>query len=193
MKYQAVILDMDGTLIEPLLDFAQIRADLDIASNVDILEGLDAMSPEARRAGHARLLAHELQAAREAKLLDGAVDIMATTRRAHLPTALLTRNTRRAAEIVLRRFPALQFDHVRCREDGIIKPEPNGVLACCKALEAEPAATLCVGDFEYDMIAANAAGAVSVAVVPGSKPAWADEADHVVTSLSDVTGLLNIE
>jgi HAD superfamily hydrolase (TIGR01509 family) len=193
MKYHAVIFDMDGTLIEPLLDFAQIRADLGIASDVGILEGLDAMSPEQRRDGHERLLEHELRAARDAKLLAGAADVVAAARRAQLPTALLTRNTRQAAEIVLQRFSALQFDHVRCREDGVIKPEPDGVLACCKALGVPPQTTVCVGDFEYDMIAANAAGAVSVAFVPGERPDWTGDADYVIASLSELNSLLGLD
>jgi HAD superfamily hydrolase (TIGR01509 family) len=191
-KYQAVIFDMDGTLIEPLLDFAQIRAELRIAPAEGIIEALAGMSPADSDAGHARLLEHELRAARTATLLPGAAETVAAVRRAGLATALLTRNTRQAVDIVLRRFLALRFDHIRSREDGIIKPEPDGVLHCCRILGVEPTATACVGDFEYDMIAANAAGAVSIACVPGRPPAWAARADHVIASVADLPALLEI-
>lgn len=187
---KAVIFDMDGTLIEPLLDFAQIRTELRVKPGEDILEVLQQRDPQQRQGDHARLVAHELRAARTARLLPGAADILLRVRRQSLPTALLTRNTRQAAEIVMKRFPDLVFDHVRCREDGIIKPQPDGILHCCRQLGVEPAGTFCVGDFEYDMVAANAAGAVSVAFVPGERPDWADQADHVITSLHELGDLL---
>jgi HAD superfamily hydrolase (TIGR01549 family) len=189
---KAVIFDMDGTLIEPLLDFAQIRAELRVGPGEDILDVLGQREPEQRQADHARLLEHELRAARAARLLPGAVDVLSHVRRKRLPTALLTRNTRRAAEIVMQRFPDLVFDHIRCREDGIIKPEPDGILHCCRALGVEPAETFCVGDFEYDMVAANAAGAVSVAFLPGEQPAWGRQADYVIRSLAELQNVLSV-
>ena len=49
-RFEAVIFDMDGTLIEPVLDFRAIRAELEIDPELGILEALDLMDgPERRR------------------------------------------------------------------------------------------------------------------------------------------------
>ncbi len=183
---------MDGTLIESRLDFAAIRADLGIDAADGIIEGLDKMSSPRRGVAHAKLLEYELAAVQDAPLMPQAVEIISLLRAAGCKTALLTRNTRRAVDIVLRRFDGLRFDLVRCREDGVIKPEPDGVLHACEQLDIAPTRTVCVGDFHYDIIAANAAGALSVAIVSDPSPAWADEADLVIRRLDELKGIMGL-
>jgi phosphoglycolate phosphatase-like HAD superfamily hydrolase len=103
----------------------------------------------------------------------------------------LTRNGPDAAGIVLSRFD-LPFDLVWTRDQGPIKPEPDGVLRACKTLGVEPTRTVSVGDFYYDIQAANATGAVSVLLVVGERPAWADEADHVIDALPQLLEILEL-
>ena len=192
-SFDGVIFDMDGTLITPLLDFAAIRADIGIVSESGILEAIAAMPPDAQAAANEKLLGHELSAARNAELIPGAVEIVTACRAAGLKTALLTRNTRHAARIVMERFPAFEFDLIRCREDGIIKPQPDGVQHCCEFLKIAPAGTACIGDFHYDIIAANAAGAVSILLT--TCPDWRDfarEADYVIDRLDELKGILQL-
>ena len=58
--FDAVIFDMDGTVIEPLLDFRAIRSELQLPANKGILESLEDL-PSGRRAEcHRMLLSHEL-------------------------------------------------------------------------------------------------------------------------------------
>jgi HAD superfamily hydrolase (TIGR01509 family) len=191
LRYDGVIFDMDGTLVEPLLDFAAIRAELGVPHDQGILEALDARPGPERRADHARLLGRELAAAQRADLLPGAAETLAAIRAAGLKTALLTRNARAAMETVLARH-ALPFDLAWSREDGPIKPEPDGVLRACTALGIAPGRTVCVGDFRYDIQAANDAGSVSVLLDRGQAAAFASEADHVIHSLAELPELLGI-
>ena len=183
---------MDGTVIEPLLDFAAIRAALNIAPDAGILEEIEAMEPS--RADQARqwLEDQELAAARQAQLTAGAGQTIRTIRRAGLKTALLTRNTRAAMQTVLDRYPQLQFDLTWSREDGPIKPEPDGIVRACAQLGIDPKRTVCVGDFLYDIVAAARAEAVSVLLAPNEVPAFADAADYVITHLGDLPGILGI-
>jgi len=186
-----VIFDMDGTLVEPLLDFAALRAELRIADGQGILEALEARPQPQRQAAHAWLLAQEVAAARRADLLPGAADALAAVQAAGLKTALLTRNARAAMELVLARH-SLAFDLAWSREDGPIKPEPDGVLRACRALAIAPARTVCVGDFRYDIQAANDAGSVSVLLDRGQGGAFAHEADYVIHGLAELPELLGI-
>jgi len=190
--FQAVIFDMDGTIIEPLLDFTAIREELGIAPQDGILEALDAMEPEQARDAHAKLLAHELSAARSAALMPGVREVLSAVAGAGLKTALLTRNAREAMETVLDRH-GLTFDLAWPREMGPIKPEPDGILRACEQLGVGPARTACVGDFHYDILAANAAGALSVLCVPsGARPEYADEADRVIVRLDELPHVLGL-
>lgn len=190
-RFDGVIFDMDGTLIAPLLDFVAIRAELGIAPQDGIIEAIDAMPPPRRRQAAQRLLEHELSAARRAELLDGAAQTLEAIKSAGLKTALLTRNARAAMEIVIERF-ALEFDLALSREDGPIKPEPDGILRACKAMGIAPQRTVCVGDFHYDILAANAAGAFSVLLARAARPDFADQADYVIKELTELPALLGI-
>ena len=190
-RFDGVIFDMDGTLIEPLLDFAAIRAELGISPGLGILEAIQAMPPQRREKVYAVLVAREVDAALKAPLRPGATETLQAVRNAGLKTALLTRNVREAMETVLSRF-ALVFDLAWSREDGPIKPEPDGILRACRRLRIRPERTACVGDFRYDIEAANAAGAVSVLLAPQGKPDFADQADYVITSLDELPPLLGI-
>jgi HAD superfamily hydrolase (TIGR01509 family) len=190
-KYDAVIFDMDGTIIESLLDFTVIRTELGLPPGSGTLEAIEAMPPDRREAAHRTLLEHELKAARQADLVPHAKETVDAIRRAGLKAALLTRNARVAMEIVLQRF-ALHFDLTWSRENGPIKPEPSGVLRACQVMGVLPQRTACVGDYHYDIIAANAAGAVSVLLARSEPPPYADEAKYVITTLAELPQLLGI-
>ena len=190
-NYQAVIFDMDGTLIQQAIDFLSLRAELGVPDGAGILEHLATLSPADRAAGLAKLLERETAAARQATLMPGADTVLAAIRQAGLKTALLTRNGPEGAGIVLERFD-LPFDLVWTRDQGPIKPEPDGVLRACATLGVEPTRAVSVGDFHYDVQAANAAGAVSVLLTVDARPAWADEADHVIDALPQLLEILEL-
>jgi len=183
---------MDGTLIEPLLDFPRLRSDLGVPVEIGILEALANMPPDEAEAKMKILHHREMQAADAADLHPGAVETLNAIGAAGLKTALLTRNSAEAMSLVIERFH-LQFDLAWSREDGPIKPEPDGILKACRILDIAPAATACVGDFKHDMTAANAAGAVAVLLARGERPAFADLANHVITELHQLPALLGIE
>jgi len=189
--FQLVIFDMDGTLIEQILDFKAIRRDLGVAPDAGILEAIEKMPPDRRNRAERRLIEIERRTAPNARLMPGALETIAKIRNAEIKLALLTRNTKWSMQTVIAKF-GLQFDLAWSREDGPIKPEPDGVLRACAELGAQPERTACVGDFEYDMIAANSAGACSILLAPQDRPPFANIADHIVTELTQLPALLGI-
>ena len=94
--------------------------------------------------------------------------------------------------IIRAKFPDLEFDLARAREDGPVKPHADAVLSVCRALGIHPRRTACVGDFRTDLEAANAAGAISILFAPSDRPSYADLADHVVSDLATLPALLGI-
>jgi HAD superfamily hydrolase (TIGR01509 family) len=86
-----------------------------------------------------------------------------------MPWAIATSSRRdqvgRSVEALGRPRPILIVDGTAVR---LAKPHPDLLLAAADALDAHPASCWCVGDSTWDMLAANAAGMVAVAITAGS-------------------------
>lgn len=189
--FDCVIFDMDGTLTQAYLDFDAIYAELGIPREQDILDAVAAMEANRRKCCQDILLQHEMAAAGASRLAEGAAEVVSRAKRAGLATALLTRNTRPAMELVMQRF-ALRFDLAWAREDGPIKPSPESILKACRQLRVEPSRTACVGDWIFDMQAANAAGCVSILLARGRELPFAALAEHVIHRLEELYDVLSI-
>ncbi len=190
----AVIFDLDGTLTVPYFDFDAIRREIGLPTTprTPILEAMDAMTPAERDRCEVILIKHEEKAAQESELWDDTLTVLDAIRRAGLPLGLLTRNSRRSVDIVLAKH-GLAFDCIHTREDGPIKPSPEPVLMICRTLSAEPTKAWVVGDYLFDLMSGNAAGATTVLMAGnGTVPDFADQADHVIRRLSELLPLLRL-
>jgi HAD superfamily hydrolase (TIGR01509 family) len=165
---RAVIFDLDGTLTEPLLDFDLMRAEIGLAPGLPILEQLEQLEagdPALRARAEVVLRRHEREAMDRATLADGCRELLRHLETLKIPTAILTRNIREVVETFQRKFD-LRFVAVYTREDGPPKPSPTGVLALCQAMGTDPADTLAVGDYKFDIIAGRRAGCWTALVCP---------------------------
>ena len=191
MAIEAVIFDLDGTLLHSDLDFDLIRRQIGIAEG-PVLEALQTMSAADRRRAMEILEQHESQAASEARLNVHAHEVFAALAERGIKTALLTRNSRASVKTAMDRHN-LKFDFVCSREDspGKIKPSPEPVLAICAALEVRPADTLMVGDYLFDLQSANAAGACSVLLRNDRNAEFIPFAWRVIDRLNQLLELLD--
>jgi HAD superfamily hydrolase (TIGR01509 family) len=188
MLPKAVLLDMDGTLTEPYLDFDRIKREMGIGSQ-PILEALAAMPPAKRVAAEAVLHRHEEDAAASSTLNPGCVELLAWLGEHQIETALVTRNSRRSVRTVFDRH-GLQFDVCVTREDGKFKPDPAPLLLACRRLNVEPSDTWMVGDGYHDIDAGVAAGIRSVWVSHGKVRSFANAPWRTVRDLLELTELL---
>lgn len=188
---RVIIFDMDGTLTRPFLDFDLMREEIGITSG-SLLEVVETMSPSERARAEEILHRHEKEAAANSELQDGAAEVVASIRAAGMPVALMTRNTRDSVRVFQQRH-GIEFDLVRTREDGVVKPSPQPVHEICSALGGVPGDSWVIGDFHYDIMCGAAAGATTVLLLnpEDPRPEWADEADHVIHQLSRLLGLLD--
>ena len=185
---EAVIFDLDGTLTVPDLDFDEIRREIG-AIQGPILEAIQEMPRDARERAMEILERREAFAAARARLRPFATEVLETLARRRVPTAVLTRNSRRSLDRVLNDH-GLSVDARRSREDGAVKPSPEPVLALCAQLGVAVERTFVVGDYIFDLQSARAAGATAVLLLPDGEEGHEDEADIVVGDLRAVLALV---
>ncbi|NQU11070.1 HAD family hydrolase [bacterium] len=191
MKLCGVIFDMDGTITAPYLDFLALRARAGIPATRDVLEYIgEAQGADAERL-HALLREFEDDGAANARLNPGARGLLAGLAKRGVPTALLTRNSRRSVDAVCTRLE-LRFDVTVTREDGPHKPAPDAIWQIARRWHVAPADVLVVGDYKWDLHCARNAGAPSALLVNGSgRPDWAGDADYIIRRLTEVLAIVD--
>lgn len=188
MRPSAVLFDMDGTLTRPMLDFAAIRAEMGIGEQ-PILEALEKMPPRRRRAALAILLRHERHAAEKSTLNPGCARLLRWLQSRNIPLAVITRNSRRSAHIVLSQH-GLKIDALVTRDDGVIKPQAAPLLLACRRLKAAASEAWMVGDGQYDVEAGLAAGMKTVWISHGKRRRFAARPWRSVADLKQLHNLL---
>jgi HAD superfamily hydrolase (TIGR01549 family) len=160
---EAVIFDMDGTLVDSSYDWPAVRRRLGVTgpSIIDELNGLQ--EPERRRRW-AELEEIEAAATAGATLHEGVRDLLAVLADHRVRSALVTNNSEANTSRLLHRF-GLQFDLVLTRDSGLWKPSGAPVTEAARRLGAAPAACLGVGDSRYDILAAREAALGAVCVL----------------------------
>jgi len=92
-------------------------------------------------------------------------------------------------ELTLRRLQ-LRFSQVLAREDALPKPDPQGLHLICRNWQVAACDVVFVGDFHFDVIAGRRAGMATILYAPESRPAYAHEADFVITHLAQTCEVL---
>jgi len=185
MAIKGIIFDMDGTITAPSLDFAGIKAEAGIG-DVDMLDYLRSVTGAEYERIDALLTRFEEGGVAHAKLNRGARPLLSALAKRKIPTALLTRNSRRSVDAICRKLN-LKFDVTVTREDGPHKPSPEPIWRIAKRWKAKPSELLMVGDYRWDVLCAKSAGTPCAVLLNGSGvPDWARDADYVIERLADV-------
>lgn len=187
------VFDLDGTLTIPVHDFAAIRSELGIPSEADILDFLSAL-PEAEAARrHARLHEIELELSARTAAAPGAVRLVERLALRGARLGILTRNTREIALVTLSHLGLLDYfepSAIVGRDEALPKPEPDGIRRLAGQWGADPAATIMVGDYLFDLQAGKAAGATTIHVDRTGSFRWPEFADLTVVSLDELLPLI---
>jgi phosphoglycolate phosphatase len=183
----AVIFDLDGTLVDSLDDIAAStnhvlrelgrppRSTEEIARFVGdgarllirraVGDAVD-LEEEALRRFSARYLAHSLDRTRP---YPGIEALLRELARREVPTAVLSNKPHAATLAVVEAlFGEHRFVGVLGQRDGVAKkPDPAGALELCEELGREAADTFFVGDTSVDIETATRAGMIPIGVAWG--------------------------
>ena len=195
-RIDAVLFDFDGTLTRPgALDFSVIKRAIGCPQDIPVLEYMASVKDENRRREMARQLDRfELDGAAASKPNAGAEHLVAAIKQAGLPVGILTRNSGASIVKSLENFSALEMadiDVMVTREDPVrIKPSGEGVLLAARKMGVDPAHVLMVGDFQFDMDAGDAAGALTAYLTNGNPLPEDVVCRFAVASLADLESIV---
>lgn len=159
---EGVLLDFDGTLTKPAFDWPAMKEEMGLLDgDISILDYLPTQSPERAREISNILEKHELKAADMAEANDGAHDLLTYLRTQRIPFGVVTNNAERHVLKMVKKIN-VSFEVLITRDIGYWKPDPRPMLAGADAIGVTPGRCVVIGDGKYDMMAAEAAGMLSV-------------------------------
>ncbi len=195
MSFKLIAFDLDGTLIELNIDFDGIRKALGIKKRF-ILESIMEESDLEKRAKMLRVLEEfEVRSAESARAMNFAREILERLKEVGIVRGVITRNSRRSVEIVVKRL-GFDLDFIITREDCEPKPSPEPVRLAMKMFDVKGEECLVVGDFLFDLLSGRRAGARTALIVTsknrGMVNSFIQYADYVFGSLEELAEFLGL-
>ena len=157
---RGIIFDMDGTLTKPNVDFAALEREIGAKVGF-IIDYAEKSSTEERTRALEILERYEAQSAMESELNEGVLEMLEFVSKKQLKKALLTRNSRKSVDTVLRKHK-LHFEFIVSREDTKPKPAPDPIFLLSERMNIHTDHLLMVGDYKYDVMCGKAAGTKTV-------------------------------
>ncbi len=184
MSIKLVVFDLDDTIIVNEIPFSQIRER--IFRKIGVKDGPKHLYEFLRDLGdeYVKLLEkEEIWRARESRIHPSLPEILKYLDSKGIKKVVLTRNSRRAAEIALGEYIS-KFDCVITRDDGFEpKPSPDALLYLLKKFDVRGEECLVVGDYLYDMESGKRAGCITVCIGD-----W--DADYKIKNLGELLKIL---
>jgi len=194
MAVNAVVFDLDGTVVTFNLDYRSARAEvigfLEVQGlsrslfslNESVFEMLKKVEVSVRNKGKSEkdflslrravlsiLEKYETESASTTSLVPGVVETLKALKKMRLKLALFTVNGEKSTNYILGTFNLTQyFDSVVTRDSVLsVKPNPMHLQAVLKALKVQPEEAVVVGDSVWDMKSAQELGVFAVGVLSG--------------------------
>ena len=220
MRIQAVLFDMDGTLLDTAKDFYDIVQSMRVERGLTPLVSDSALREHVSRGAQAMvayafslelddpklvplrddfLARYDVQHAQFTEPFPGVLALLGRLERANIRWGVATNKPLRFAQPIMNALHLSSRSAVLLCPDHVenSKPAPDMLLAACTELQLDPRQVLYVGDDKRDIDAGRAANMHTVAVrygyiVPGDNPSnWG--ADAVVDDIAEIDALLEAQ
>jgi len=188
-ELKGIIFDLDNTLVSSSLDFDSIRASLGCPKDVDLLDFVAVLPHQEKTEADELLIEYELNDAVTAKKLMGTDELLALLSQLAIPCAIVTRNCKQAALLKLKNNN-INIPILLTREDHKAKPAPDALLYLAKFWNISPENLLYVGDYLYDLQAAQNANTMSCLITYNKTVSYANLANIVVNDLIELSDTL---
>jgi HAD superfamily hydrolase (TIGR01549 family) len=185
---RGVIFDMDGTLTEPVIDFAEMRRRLGIPQG-DILATVRSWPELRQRTAFDVIEEIEEDARRRMTLREGTVELLGFLDGSGIRKGLITRNTVRTVDCLVRRL-GTDFSEVVTREFDPVKPDPASALHVSRRWGIAPSEIILLGDYRDDLLCGNAAGMKTCLLKTDRNHEFAALAHYVVDDLRQFRDLV---
>jgi HAD superfamily hydrolase (TIGR01509 family) len=217
---KAVILDIDGTLVNFTLDYKTSRAEVIqylikqgfpqslFSINENIFEMLKKAEIYMKNNGEQESKAktvrkgifsiadrHEMEAANTNHMLPGVLETLKALKNMGLRMAVFTMNGEKSTNHIVRTFRLKQFfDATITRESAsAVKPDPAHLEAVLSALNIKPEETIVVGDSALDMKCARELNITGVGISTGissPKELIHAGASYLISSFTEIPRLI---
>ena len=190
MKYNTYIFDLDGTILDTLLDLAnavnfamrskgfperttdEVRSFIGNGIKVLIRRAVPENTGEDDYAEALEIFTKYYleHIADYTKPYDGIIDIINELKKKGCKTAVVSNKAHFAAQAVVKDFFGDIFDAVVGKMDEFpSKPEPDSLLYTIKSLEADKEKCIYIGDSDVDVLTAHNAGLPCIGVTWGNR------------------------
>ncbi len=185
VKIQLIIFDLDETIVENAIPFAEMRARIlaKIGSTDNPLHLYEYLKERDEK--YLKLLEQEeVRRAKKARTVESLPKVLEYLREQGIKKAVLTRNSKKATLIALRDY-AKEFDAIITRDDGL-KPKPSdeAVRYLLRKFRVKSKECIVVGDYDYDIVAGKRAGCITVGVKM-------DKGDYRIEDIEEIIKLIS--
>jgi len=187
-KIKLAIFDMDGTVFESYLNWADIREELGIESNI-----LKEIYKD-DRVDHPRLEIlenYESENTSKTRPVNGVSRFLHYLGEQKIKTALITNNNSKNTDYLLNKFN-LEFDTVVTREMRLWKPDPDAFFHVMELYGCGPDDVVSIGDSHYDIDASKAAGISAIFIIKKASGSLPPVDDSGVVYFNDFNHLREI-
>lgn len=212
---KAVIFDLDGTLLNSIIDIAESMNEVleknnfpthtideykfIIGKGIDNL-AIDSLPNNVSKVDYPKYCAeirevYDKRWMLKTKPYDGIKELLNELTVKKIKIAILSNKPQNYTELVVKHLlPAWEFDCVLGSREGVpIKPNPQAVIEIIEKFDLVPADFLYVGDTNIDMQTANAANLTAIGVSWGFRPVkelLAANANYIIDKPMDLLNLL---